>query len=379
MVTEKRAPASRAPREDIKEAPIVPPEPGTVYDVFQELFPHLELAATQSVADVVINVPQEAIHNVLKVARAEPRLSFDYLRSLCGVDEVGSRGGVDVVYHLFSFTHRHSVTLKTLVPDANPVIPTSTDIWIGADWHERETAEMFGLTFEGHPHPMPLLLEEGLDINPLRKDHPLAEVEIKQGTDVFAFKEEFNWGGAGIGEEVVSDAAGTTGTARDGAAATPAAPAKERRKLTPEEMEAAKERAAALRAEHQAKKASGQTGGDRKKRYTPEEIAAIRAKAGVTASAAPAPEAPAPQAAAPAEAAPDEAPAEAAETPAAAPERAPRRKLTPEEMEEVKQKAAALRAEHQEAKAAGKTSGERKKRYTPEEIEEIKRRAQGGQ
>ncbi|MEX2238145.1 MAG: NADH-quinone oxidoreductase subunit C [Dehalococcoidia bacterium] len=387
MVTERRAPAARAPREEGKEAAIVPPQPGTVYDIFQEVFPHLELVATQGVADVIITVPRDAIHNVLNGAREEPRLQFDYLRSLCGVDEVARSGDIEIVYHLYSFANKHNVTVKCPVPLDDPRIPTVTDIWVGADWHERETYEMFGVRFDGHPHLVPLLLEEGLNIHPLRKDHPLAEVEIKQGLDVIAFKERFNWGGAAVGEEVVTAADGATTSAPGGAAGAAKAPSEPRRKLTPEEMEAAKERAAQLRAEHQAKKAAGEVSGERKKRFTPEEIAAIKARAGQSATPAAAPTAAAPaedivaeapetaEAAAPAAEA--EAPAEeaAAVAPAAA---APRRKLTEEEIEEVKRRAAEMRAEHQAKKAAGEVSGERKKRYTPEEIEAIKQQAKGG-
>jgi NADH:ubiquinone oxidoreductase subunit C len=385
VVTERRAPAARAPREEGKEAAIVPPEPGTVCDVFKEVFPHVQFVATQGILDVIITVPRDAILNVLNGARHDPRLAFDYLRSVCGVDEVEHREEIDVVYHLYSFNHKWNVTLKCPVPVGDPWIPSAIDTWIGADWHERETAEMFGIDFRGHPHLVPLLLEEGLNIHPLRKSHQLAEVEIKQGLDVYAFKEQFNWGGSAVGEEVAVTPEGTTSaetaTGTDGAAGS-AAP---RKKLTPEELEAAKARAAAMRAEHEAKKAAGEfSTADRKKRYTPEEIAAIKAKAGVSAkpaeasSAVPAPtpaagEAPMPEATT-AEIETEVAPEAAA--PAAA---EPRRKLTPDEIEEVKKRAAAMRAEHAEKKARGEVSTEpRKKRYTPEEIEAIKAKAKGG-
>jgi NADH-quinone oxidoreductase subunit C len=386
VVTERRAPAARAPKEEGKEAAIFPPEPGTVYDVFREVFPHVQFVATQGILDVIITVPRDAILNVLNGARHDPRLSFDYLRSVCGVDEVEHREEIDVVYHLYSFDHKWNVTLKCPVPVGDPWIPSAIDTWIGADWHERETAEMFGIDFRGHPHLVPLLLEEGLNINPLRKSHQLAEVEIKQGLDVYAFKEQFNWGGSTFGEEVAVTPEGTispeAAAATDGAAA-PAAP---RKKLTPEELETAKARAAAMRAEHEAKKAAGEfSTAERKKRYTPEEIAAIKAKAGVSAKPAEAPSAaptPTPAAEAPAaEAAPAEVETEAApEVPAPVPATAePRRKLTPEEIEEVKKRAAAMRAEHAEKKARGEVSTEpRKKRYTPEEIEAIKAKAKGG-
>ncbi|MDP6612823.1 MAG: NADH-quinone oxidoreductase subunit C, partial [Candidatus Hydrothermarchaeota archaeon] len=56
-----------------------------------------------------------------------------------------------------------------------PNIPTVTDIWCGANWHERETAELFGITFEGHPYPKRLLLADDFEGYPFRKDYELIE------------------------------------------------------------------------------------------------------------------------------------------------------------------------------------------------------------
>ncbi|MGA4540520.1 NADH-quinone oxidoreductase subunit C [Uniformispora flossi] len=64
--------------------------------------------------------------------------------------------------------------LRTRVPHDTPVLPTATGVYAGAGWHERETAEMFGITFEGHPNPAPLLLPDGFEGHPLRKDFVLA-------------------------------------------------------------------------------------------------------------------------------------------------------------------------------------------------------------
>jgi len=83
-----------------------------------------------------------------------------------------------VVYHLYSYTHKHNVTIKARLPQDDPRVPSVTSIWSGANWHEREAAEMFGIFFEGHPNLVPLLLPEDMtDHHPLRKDSPLAEIE----------------------------------------------------------------------------------------------------------------------------------------------------------------------------------------------------------
>ena len=68
-----------------------------------------------------------------------------------------------------------------LLPPEDPAVDSITPIWMGADWHERENAEMFGMTFRGHPNPKHLLLDDDMEIHPLLKAHPLAPIELKQG------------------------------------------------------------------------------------------------------------------------------------------------------------------------------------------------------
>ncbi|MDQ1647706.1 MAG: hypothetical protein QOJ50_3890, partial [Cryptosporangiaceae bacterium] len=64
--------------------------------------------------------------------------------------------------------------VRTSVPNGDPRLPTITAVFPGADWHERETAEMFGIEFAGHPNPVKLLLPDQFDGHPLRKDFVLA-------------------------------------------------------------------------------------------------------------------------------------------------------------------------------------------------------------
>jgi NADH-quinone oxidoreductase subunit C len=119
-------------------------------------------------------------HSVLETAKNDPRLKMDFLRDLCGVDYEDQ--GLEVVYHLWSYELRHSVTVRAKVPTDDPRIATATDLWQAADWHERECRDMFGIVFEGHPNLVPILLpEDMLDHYPLRKENPLAPLEEWQG------------------------------------------------------------------------------------------------------------------------------------------------------------------------------------------------------
>jgi NADH-quinone oxidoreductase subunit C len=161
-----------------KGAPIVPPPPGSIADKFKEVLPDVEFEASQGVLDVVLIVPRQDIPRVLQAAKDDPRLAFDYLRCLSGIDQMEQ--GLEVAYNLYSFKHAHAVTIKTIIPADDPQVPTATTVWNGALWHERETHEMFGIVFQGHPDLRPLLLEEGLGYHPLLKAHPLAEIEESQ-------------------------------------------------------------------------------------------------------------------------------------------------------------------------------------------------------
>ncbi len=117
---------------------------------------------------------------VLRTAKDDSKLDLKFLRCLLGVDHM--EGGLEVVYQLYSFTHKHGVTIKTRLPLDDARVASAASVWRGADWLERETAEMFGITFEGHPNPVPLLLPDDMtDHHPLRKDNPFAQVEEWQG------------------------------------------------------------------------------------------------------------------------------------------------------------------------------------------------------
>jgi NADH-quinone oxidoreductase subunit C len=166
--------------EELKEAPIVPPPAGSVADLFVAVLPGVTFGATQGALDVILTIDRGDVLPVLRAAKDDPRLDFKYLRCLSGVDHM--EAGLEVVYHLYSYSHKHNVTIKTRLPQDDPHVSSVTSIWRGADWHEREAGEMFGIFFEGHPNLVPLLLPEDMtDHHPLRKDNPLAEIEVWQG------------------------------------------------------------------------------------------------------------------------------------------------------------------------------------------------------
>ena len=92
-----------------------------------------------------------AIAEVAAFCKADPALAFDNLMCLSGVDypkETPPR--MEVVYHLFSYRHRHTFALKVQLPRESPAVPSVEGVWAVANWHEREAWDLFGIAFTGH-------------------------------------------------------------------------------------------------------------------------------------------------------------------------------------------------------------------------------------
>lgn len=100
-------------------------------------------------------------------------LSFDYLVDITSVDNFGQEPRFEIVYELYSMTHKLHLRLKVTVSEDDPEVPTLSDVWPTANWHEREIFDMMGLRFEGHPDLRRILMWDGYPYFPLRKEFPL--------------------------------------------------------------------------------------------------------------------------------------------------------------------------------------------------------------
>jgi NADH-quinone oxidoreductase subunit C len=123
-------------------------------------------------ARATVDVPPDGWAGALRAARDDAELAMDFFDWLSAVDEADD--GLRVVAHLWSTSARHGVLLRTLVGGDEPALVTAVDVYPGAAWHERETYEMFGISFTGHPNLAPLLLAPEFEGHPLRKDFVLA-------------------------------------------------------------------------------------------------------------------------------------------------------------------------------------------------------------
>jgi NADH-quinone oxidoreductase subunit C len=126
---------------------------------------------------LTVTVPPTEWRRVAELLRSDPDLGCDFFDYISGVDEEAA--GIGVVLHVYSTRYRHHVQLRTVVPRDGGSLPTISDLWFGANWHERETAELFGVTFDGHPRPGKLLLPEEFEGHPLRKEFALLSREAK--------------------------------------------------------------------------------------------------------------------------------------------------------------------------------------------------------
>ncbi len=93
-----------------------------------------------------------------------------FIETITGVDWI-KEDQLEVIYDFSRYDFDLCrVVIRTRIPRSTPVVPTITGIYAGANWHERETHDFFGIKFEGHPHLIPLLLPEDADFHPLLKD-----------------------------------------------------------------------------------------------------------------------------------------------------------------------------------------------------------------
>jgi NADH-quinone oxidoreductase subunit C len=123
--------------------------------------------------EITLRVQQsERIVDVCAFAKNE--LGFNYLVDISGVDNYGEDPRFTVVYELYSIPQRIYLRLKTDVSEEQPELPTVSNVWRTADWHEREIYDMLGLRFRGHPDLRRILMWEGYPYFPVRKDFPLA-------------------------------------------------------------------------------------------------------------------------------------------------------------------------------------------------------------
>lgn len=157
--------------------------------LIEELQSKFETVSAQATADGVplLWASKDTICDVLRYLKTEVDKPYRTLYDLTAIDERVRTNRQDqpdsdftIVYHLLSYERNEDIRLKVALQDEYPSIQTVTDIWPSANWYEREVWDMFGVTFEGHPHLRRILMPPTWEGHPLRKEHPARATEMGQ-------------------------------------------------------------------------------------------------------------------------------------------------------------------------------------------------------
>ena len=130
--------------------------------------------------ELTLYVAREHIVTVCQALRDDQDLRFELGLGVSGVHYPGDTGReLHAVYHLTSVTHGRSLRLEVAVADADPHIPSTTSVYPGHDWHERETWDFFGIQFDGHPALARIQMPDDWPGHPQRKDYPLGGIPVE--------------------------------------------------------------------------------------------------------------------------------------------------------------------------------------------------------
>jgi len=177
-------------------------EANAIYELLAEHLGEAALGFDAEAIDPVADIAPEKIADACAFLRDDPRLAFDMLMCLSGIDWDGydengkgksvailgytdlgapetsdrvGEGDFGVAYNLYSHTEKHKFTLRVRVPRDVAAVPTVSHLWQTANWHEREAWDLVGITFTGHPDLRRMLLEDSWVGHPLRKDYQMPD------------------------------------------------------------------------------------------------------------------------------------------------------------------------------------------------------------
>ena len=159
---------------------------GSYFDEIVDFLGAASVTASDAIQKVVVDRGELTLHiqtdklaTVARVLRDDSSLRFELLASVSGVDYLGTEKRLHAVYELRSLTYRRRIRLEVAVTVEDPHVPSMTTLYPTADWQERETFDMFGIIFDGHPALTRILMPDDWDGHPQRKDYPLGGVPVE--------------------------------------------------------------------------------------------------------------------------------------------------------------------------------------------------------
>ena len=154
-----------------------------VVDALAQAYPNVAQAIERSIVDrgeLTLHVRREKLRDLAQPLRDDQDLRFELLSSLSGVHYPMDAGReLHVVYELTSMTHNRRIRLEVAAPDADPHVPSVVAVWPTADFQERETWDMFGVIFDGHPALTRIMMPDDWPGHPQRKDYPLGGIPVE--------------------------------------------------------------------------------------------------------------------------------------------------------------------------------------------------------
>lgn len=133
----------------------------------------------EALGEVTVVVDRAELPDAVAYLRDDAALSLRWLSSLTATDWPGQAPRFWMAYELYSLEHGHRVRVKVGVPEEDPSVPSVTDAYPTANWHEREVFDFYGIVFEGHPDLQRIILPDDWEGHPLRKDHALGGVRTQ--------------------------------------------------------------------------------------------------------------------------------------------------------------------------------------------------------
>jgi NADH-quinone oxidoreductase subunit C len=129
--------------------------------------------------EVTLSVAREDLHHVLTSLRDDGELAFDFLSCVTATDWPERSPRYWVNYHLYSMAHKHRIRVKVGLSEEDPHVRSVTPLYPTADWLERETFDLYGIVFDGHPRLERILMPDGWEGHPLRKTEELGGVNTR--------------------------------------------------------------------------------------------------------------------------------------------------------------------------------------------------------
>ncbi len=146
-----------------------------MYEKLKEKFAVDIVAAHAQHGDETIIIRREALLALARELKENPELGFNVLMDLSAVDYLKMERvpRFEVVYHFYSLQHKHRLRVKVGVGERDTTVDSLCNLYAAANWYEREVFDMFGVRFNGHPDLRRILMYEGFEGHPLRKDYPV--------------------------------------------------------------------------------------------------------------------------------------------------------------------------------------------------------------